>query len=101
MPISIPVYLIAAEADRVVVTQNNAGFFARYIPHNIYQTILGKAGHYIFISALSDQQRNKVTSNTLLDFLFLDDRFVYRSWIQYQVSEEAVKFFNAAFKKSS
>lgn len=30
--ISIPVYLIAAEADDVIVTKNNAGFFARHIP---------------------------------------------------------------------
>jgi predicted dienelactone hydrolase len=95
--ISIPTYLIAAEADRVLVTKNNAVFFARHIPHSIYQAIPGKGDHFIFISALNDRQRKMATSNTQLDFLLLDDSSVDRSWIQLQVSEEATRFFNSVF----
>jgi predicted dienelactone hydrolase len=95
--ISIPTYLIAAEADRVVVTKNNAGLFARYIPHSIYQAIPGKGDHFIFISALNDRQKKMATPNTQFDFLLQDDSSVDRSWIQLQVSEEATRFFKSIF----
>lgn len=96
--ISIPTYLIASEDDKVVVAKSNAGFFARHIPHAIYQSILGKASHFIFISALNDRQRKMLTSNPQVDFLLMDDSSIDRSWIQLQISEEATRFFNSVFK---
>ncbi len=95
--ISIPVYLIAAEADRVLVTKNNAGFFARHIPHALYQTIPGKADHYIFISALNERQRKLVDPTAQFDFLLEDDASIDRTWIQLQVAEEATRFFQSVF----
>jgi len=95
--VTIPVYLIAAEADRVLVTKNNAGFFARNIPNAIYQEIPGKANHYIFISAVSNDQRRKIDSANKLSFLFEEDTTVDRAWIQYQVVTEAAAFFRSVF----
>lgn len=95
--VSIPTYLIAAENDQVLVTKNNAGYFSKFIPESIYQTISGKAGHYIFISALNQNEREKADPSGELNFLFEEDSTIDRRWIQSQVSEEAVNFFKAVF----
>ncbi len=95
--ISIPTYLIASSSDKVLVSKNNAGFFARNIPHAIYQEIPGKGNHYIFISALNEEQSRKVNPSGKLNFLFEEDASIDRSWIQLQVVEEAVGFFKSIF----
>lgn len=91
--ISIPVYLIAADEDKVLVTRNNAGFFSKHIPGAFFKAISGKAGHYIFISFLNSEQRKKADPNQSLNFLFEEDASIDRAWIQQQVSNEAVRFF--------
>lgn len=96
--ISIPTYLVASSADNVLVTSNNAGFFAKHIPGSLYQTIDGKAGHYVFLSALNEPQRKKMNIPPKFDFLFQDATSVDRQWIQYQVAEEAVRFFNQSLQ---
>jgi predicted dienelactone hydrolase len=96
--ISIPVYLIAAEGDRVLVSRTNAGLFAHSIPHAIYQEIPGKADHYIFISALSEKQREKADPSGKLNFILEDDATVDRRWIQFEVAEEAARFFNSVLR---
>lgn len=96
--ISIPTYLIAASADHILVTKNNAGFFAKYIPKSIYQEIPGKGDHFVFVSALNEPDRKKADPSGKLTFLFQDDTSVDRRWIQFEVSEEAVGFFNANLK---
>lgn len=92
--ISIPTYLIAAAEDRVLVTRNNAGLFAKFIPQSIYQEIKGNADHFIFVSALSDAQKGRVDSQ--LNFLFKDDASIDRRWIQFEVAEEAAAFFHSS-----
>lgn len=96
--ISIPTYLIASGADQVLVTKNNAGLFARYIPKAVYQEIPGKGGHYIFISAVNDRQRHVSDPTTRLSFLFEDDSAIDRSWIQFQIAAEAVRFFKETMR---
>lgn len=96
--VTIPVYLIAASADPVLVTRNNAGFFARHIPQSTYQEISGKGGHYIFISALTDKQRGQADPSDQLTFLFQDDVSIDRQWIQWQVGQEAGAFFKEALE---
>lgn len=91
--ISIPTYFVAAAEDTVLVTKNNAGFFARNIPNAIFQAIPGKADHYIFITALNDAQKRKVNPSSRLNFLFAEDSSIDRRWIQYEVGSEAVRFF--------
>jgi predicted dienelactone hydrolase len=94
--IPIPTYLIAASADTVLVAKNNAGFFARSIPKALYQEIPGKADHYIFISALNDRQKKRADPEGRLTYLSEDDVSVDRTWIQLQLVEQAVGFFESA-----
>lgn len=99
--VKIPVYLIASAADQVLVTKSNAGFFARNIPNATYREIPGKGTHYIFISSYNPEQRKLADPSGQLNFLFEDDVTVDRNWIQSQVVEEAVNFFNASLTPSS
>lgn len=97
--ISIPTYIIAGLNDEVLVTRSNAGYFARNIPQSIYNEIPGKGGHYIFISALNDQQRKLVDPKKEFTFLYEDDVSVDRQWIQMQVIEQADGFFDSVLNK--
>ncbi len=97
--INVSTYFIAGEGDQTLVSKNNAGFFARHIPNAIYEAIPGRADHFIFISALSDQQRQKVNQNGNLDFLFQDDSLVNRAKIQSEATEKAIKFFKTVFNQ--
>lgn len=99
--ISISTYIIASSADNVLVTQNNAGFFARNIPKSIYQEISGKASHYVFISALNEKQQQKLNLPPELKFLIEDNVSVDRAWIQSEVSQEATRFFNSVFNNQT
>jgi predicted dienelactone hydrolase len=96
--VKIPTYLIASASDEVLVSKNNAGFFGRMIPQAKYQEIPGKGGHYIFISAIENSQRKAADPKGELNFLFEDDASIDRGWIQSQVANEGVRFFNSVFK---
>ena len=93
--ISIPTYIVASNADQVLVTRNNADFFCKNIPHSICQTIPGGAGHYIFIS--EPIEKNKLSPN--LSFLIKDNPNVDRKWIQYEVAENAINFFDSTISR--
>lgn len=97
--ITIPTYIIASAADKVLVTRNNAEWFAKRIPHSIYQAIPGNGNHYIFISMLNDPKKKKADPKGELNFLFDEDTDVDRQWIQQQVCEEAVRFFISSFSQ--
>lgn len=99
--VPIPVYLIASEGDKVLVSKRNAGFFAKFIPNAFYREIPGKAGHYVFISYINDAQRKSADPSGRLSFLFTEDASISRQWIQFQVSEEAVRFFQSSLKKNN
>lgn len=94
--VTIPTYFIASSGDRVLVTKNNAGLFARNIPNAIFREIPGNANHYIFISKINaDMQRETHLPRQLNQMLLSDDSGVDRTWIQHQVAQEAVRFFEA------
>lgn len=97
--VKVPTYVTAGEGDRVLVSKNNAGFFARHIPNAIYEPISGKADHFIFVSALNEQQRQKVNQSGNLNYLFQDDPSVDRAKIQSEVTEKAVQFFKKVFNQ--
>lgn len=98
--ITIPVYLIAAAEDKVLVTKKNAGFFAHFIPKAFFREIPGKGNHFIFISMLSEAQRKNADPKQELQFLFVENAAVDRPWIQAQVIEEATRFFTWSFQKN-
>ncbi len=95
--ISIPTYVIAGTEDHILGTRNQAAIFARHIPRSIYQMIPGKTGHFIFVSALNEKKMQAVNPSGQINFLLVDDASIDRSWIQFQVAEEAVKFFKSVF----
>lgn len=93
--IHIPTYIIAPVADHVLITQKNAGFFAKNIPHAVYQIIPGPANHFIFIA----EPREKKRVPSKLKPLITDHPDVDRRWMQFEVAEKAVAFFHAMFSK--
>lgn len=92
--LSLPVYIVAGSADELVIARNNATFFARTIPGAFYQRIPGYVGHYTFIAALNEEQRKKADPKGELAYLFENHVSIDRTWIQYQVQEEASRFFS-------
>ena len=95
--ITIPTYIVAPNADNVLVTQNNAGFFSKNIPKSLYQIIPGKVSHYVFISI--PKEKNTLPSN--LSFLIEDAPDIDRQWIQFEVARDASDFFQSVFSSSS
>ncbi len=93
--ITVPTYFVASDADNVLVSQNNAGFFAKNIPGSLYQIIPGQANHYVFIS--EPKEKDQFPSN--LNFLIEDSPNVDRRWIQFEVASEASDFFNSVFSQ--
>ena len=91
--ITIPTYVVAPDADKVLVTANNAGFFSKNIPGCLYQTIPGQVNHYIFISI--PKEINLLPSE--LHFLVTDAPGTDRRWIQFEVAREAAAFFQSVF----
>jgi predicted dienelactone hydrolase len=89
--ITVPTYIVAPDADRVLVTARNAGFFSKNIPNCLYQTIPGQVGHYVFISTPKD----KAQLPSHLDFLITDAPGIDRQWIQFEVAKEATDFFQS------
>ncbi|CRX38271.1 alpha/beta hydrolase family protein [Estrella lausannensis] len=96
--VDVPVYLIAGAADEILVTDTNAGRFARQIPGAYYQTIPGKVGYFVFITSLSDVKKLKVNQQIISDRVFKDDPSIDRDWIQAKTLTEAVRFFNETFR---
>jgi predicted dienelactone hydrolase len=94
--ITIPTYIVASDADNVLVTSNNAGLFSKHIPNAMYQTIPGQVGHYIFIS--TPKETNKLQSNH--NSLITDALGVNREWIQFEVARNASDFFQSIFSSS-
>ncbi len=94
--ITVPTCIVASNADNVLVTSNNAGFFSKNIPASSYQVIPGQVSHYIFIS--TPKEKDKLPSN--LNFLITDAPGIDRQWIQFEVAEEASDFFQSVFSNS-
>lgn len=87
------VYLIAGAGDEILVTETNAGRFAKQIPGAYYQTIPGKVGHFVFVTSLSELKKLKVNQQLASDPVFKDDPSIDRDWIQTKILSEAVRFF--------
>lgn len=96
--VDTPVYLIAGEGDELLVTEANAGHFAKMIPASYYQTIPGKVGHFVFLTSISDVRKLKVDQKFASDQVFQDDPSIDRDWIQAKTLAEAVRFFKETLR---
>ena len=89
--IAIPTYIVASNNDQVLVAKNNGELFSKKIQNSIYRIIIGKAGHYIFVS--KPKEIDKLPSH--LHFLVTDSACVDRTWIQFEVARIASDFFQS------
>ncbi len=91
--ITIPTFIVASNADNILVTKNNARFFSKNIRDTHYQEIPGQASHYIFLSI--PREKAKLPAN--LQYLITDPPTVDRWWIQFELANEACMFFQSSF----
>lgn len=91
--ISIPVYIVASEGDKLVPIDSSAKILASKIKKAAFTLIPGSANHYVFL--------NEVTKGgkLLLDKrVALDPPSVNRAQIHEEIGSSAVRFFNEHLK---
>lgn len=91
--ISVPVYIVASEGDKVTPIESSAKILASTIKKAAFTLIPGSANHYVFL--------NEVTKGgkMLLDKrVALDPPNVDRAKIHEDISTSAVRFFNQHLK---
>lgn len=91
--ISVPVYIVASEGDKVTPVDSSAKILASKIKKAAFTLIPGSANHYVFL--------NEVTKGgkMLLDKrVALDPPNVDRAKIHEDISASAVRFFNKHLK---
>jgi predicted dienelactone hydrolase len=89
--ISIPVEIVAGDADRNVPIASSAEFFAKNIPH-AKLTLLPGLGHYVFLGSCTDQGR-KARSELCTDALGVNRDTVHANAVRM-----AAEFFAAKLK---
>jgi predicted dienelactone hydrolase len=90
--ISIPVAIVAGEADASVPIGSSAKYFAANIPGAKLTIFPGEVGHYVFLDSCTDAGRKGLT------LLCTDGIGVDRDAIHAKTAALAVEFFGAALK---
>jgi predicted dienelactone hydrolase len=88
--ISIPVVIIAGEADEVVPVASHAKYFAAHIPSAKLIIFPGAVGHLVFLQNCTDEGRKS------LDWACVDGPGVDREAIHARTLEIALSFFAAS-----
>lgn len=86
--ISIPVEIIAGEADKIAPPAENAQFFAANIKDAKLTILPGGVGHYTFLDVGTDAGKKQLPQ------LFVDNPGVDRETIHKQVAAMAADFFD-------
>ena len=86
--ISIPVEIVAGEADKIAPPADNAQFFAANIKDAKLTILPGGVGHYTFLDVGTDAGKKQLPQ------LFVDNPGVDREAIHKQVAEMAADFFD-------
>jgi predicted dienelactone hydrolase len=90
--ISIPVAIVAGEADTSAPVASSAKYFAANIPGAKLTIFPGDVGHYVFLDSCTDAGRKTLT------LLCTDGRGVDRDAIHAKTAALAEDFFGAALK---
>jgi predicted dienelactone hydrolase len=90
--ISIPVEIVAGDADTNVPVASSAKFFAKNIPH-AKLTLLPGVGHYVFLGSCTDQGKKAQP------VLCTDGPEVNRDAVHATVVRMAAEFFGAKLKE--
>ncbi len=90
--VSIPVYIVAAANDQIAPLETNAAHYAKMLTGGSYQTLGGKAGHYVFLNEAKEflKQDGPV--------FFADPAGVDRKVIHDQTLELALEHFRKTLK---
>lgn len=87
--IQIPLYIVAGQKDDIAPIEDNAKYYAKWIPHATLSILSGKVGHFVFLN-----NTTALGKKLLLPLLVKDDITINREKIHNQVSEEALRFFS-------
>lgn len=90
--ISIPVEIVAGQADANVPIESNAKYFARNIPHAKLSIFAGNVAHYTFLDSCPESGRK------IRPLLCSDSEGVDRDAIHAKTSTLAVNFFRVTLK---
>lgn len=90
--ISIPVYIVVGQADKVAPPATNARRYASFIKHAKLTILPGGVGHYTFLAECNAHGRS------ILD-ICLDDASINRAQVHQQVAKLAFEFFEKGWKK--
>lgn len=88
--ITIPLAIVAGDADTIVPVASNASWYATHIPHAQYELVQG-AGHYVFINVCLP------TAKARLPQICQDAPGVDREAVHRRVIAKALSFFGKAF----
>lgn len=90
--VNVPVYIVAAEDDRIAPLATNADHFRELIKNSQYLLLKGKVSHYIFLNEANEELSKQ------MPLFFADDQTVKRSEIHRQVAEVAASYFKKELK---
>jgi len=91
--ISIPVYIVASEGDKIVPIDSSARILASKIKKAAFTLIPGGANHYVFLNEVSKGGKMMLDKSIALDPPNVD-----RHKIHDEIAQSAVTFFNYHLK---
>jgi predicted dienelactone hydrolase len=91
--ISVPVYIVASEADKIVPIDSSARILASKIKKAAFKLLPGSANHYVFMNEVSKGGKMLLDKRVALDPPDVD-----RGRIHDTIGQSAVKFFNNHLK---
>lgn len=91
--ISVPVYIVASENDKITPLETSAKILASKIQKAAFTLIPGGAGHYVFLNEVSKGGKMMLDKN-----FALDPPTVNRKEIHNQIGRTVVHFFNKNLK---
>jgi predicted dienelactone hydrolase len=93
--IKLPIFLMWADEDEVLVPKFNAEALARALPRLSLQEVIHGAGHYVFMPPCSNELAN-IASEICVDKVGID-----RVAIHARLNEAILKFFSKALQLES
>jgi len=87
--ITIPVYIVGAQADSIAPVKTNAAHYKGMLPNAKWYLVPENAGHYVFLNS-----GNKALQRAAPLF-FRDGEGVDREAIHREVADRAAAFFNS------
>jgi predicted dienelactone hydrolase len=91
--ISVPVYIIVSEGDKLVPLESSGKILASAIKKAAINLIPGAASHYVFLNEVSKGGKMMLNKNVALDHPSVD-----RAKIHEDIAETAVAFFDKNLK---